>query len=58
MGLQMNEKHRKMIIEQQKMFDESFGKYKEVWQGMHTFLGAYTKEFNELFDTVSKKVSK
>ncbi|UCD13539.1 MAG: hypothetical protein JSW60_08280 [Thermoplasmatales archaeon] len=54
----MNEKQRKIMIEQQKTFNESFRKHKEVWQGMYTVLGAYTKELKELFDTSNKKVSK
>ena len=53
----MNEKQIKTIKEQQKKFNDSLRKDKEVWQGLYSFGVAYTKEFDELF-TYDKNVSK
>ena len=58
MGSQMDEKLDKMVIRQQKKFNESLIIDKEVWQDIYSFLEVYTKELNELFNTGNKKVSK
>ena len=58
MGSPMKEKLHPLIIEQQKRVNESLKKDKEVWQDLYSVLGAYTKEFNELFKTGNKKISK
>ena len=47
----MNEKLYPMNMERQKTFGESLREDKEFWQDIYSFLEAYTKEFNGLFNT-------
>jgi hypothetical protein len=51
----MNEKLHQMIIKRQKTFSESLKEDKEFWQDIYSFLEAYTKEFNWLFNSDNKK---
>ena len=53
----MKEKLDKLIIQQKKVFNESFRKHKDVWQGLYSFGKAYTKELDDLFAKSKKKVS-
>ena len=54
----MKYKSQKTISDEQKKFSESLRINKDVWQDMYSALGAYTKEFEELFDNVKHKESK
>ena len=50
----MNEKLYPMIMERQKTFSESLREDKEFWQDIYSFLEAYIKKFNVLFNIDNK----
>jgi len=54
----MHEEQYQMIIKQQKTPSESLREDKEFWRDIYSFFKAYSKEFDELFNVVKKKVSK
>jgi len=51
----MNGKLYPMIMERQKTFSESLREDKKFWRDIYSFLGAYTKKFNGLFNINNKK---
>ena len=53
----MKEKLHPMIIEQQKKFNKSLKKNREVWQDLYFVVKAYTKELDELIKT-GKRISR
>ena len=54
----MNEEQYQTIVKRQKTLSESLREDKEFWRDIYSFFEAYTKEFDELFNTGNKKVSK